>query len=231
VSRRFVDLAHEIVSGRPGHPGLPVPRVEPWRSHLASRADYAGQAEFEITRLFLVGNTGTSIDSPYHRFPAAPDVADLPLEQVAGVPGRRIDVAGADGARSIRLPEPLGELSGMAALFRTGWDAHWGSEAYWHGAPFIGRALAARLAEVRVAIVGIDGPNVDDTDDPSRPAHTLLLGAGIPVVEHLRGLDGLPDRGFRFYAVPAPIRGAAALPVRAFAETGLPGPETDTDAG
>jgi kynurenine formamidase len=218
VTGRLVDLSHVIVSGRPGHPGLPVPRVEPWRSHAASRPDYDGQAEFEITRLFLVGNTGTSLDSPYHRYPSAPDVADLPLERLAGRPGRVVDVGSGVSGRAIDLPGALDDLAGAALLLRTGWDARWGFETYWRDAPFVPHDLARRLVEADVAIVGIDGPNVDDTGDPARPAHTLLLRAGIPIVEHLCGLDRLPAQGFRFFAVPAPIRAAAALPVRAYAE-------------
>jgi arylformamidase len=216
ATRRFIDLSHDIISGQPGYPGLPVPRVEPWKTHAASRSDYDGQAEFQITRLFLVGNTGTSIDSPYHRFPRGADIADLALERIAAVPARRV-AADVSADRSIRLAGPIDEMAGMGLLLRTGWDARLGTDAYWHGAPFVGRSLARRLVDAGIAIVGIDGPNIDDTTDPTRPAHTLLLDAGIPIVEHLRGLDGLPDTGFRFFAVPAPIRGASASPVRAFA--------------
>ena len=217
---RFVDLSHPIESGSPGYPGLPVPRVEPWRSHAASRPDYGGQAEFEITRLFLVGNTGTHLDSPRHRFPGAPDIADLPLERLAALPGRCLD---ADGRLGIDARLADGDHAGTAVLVRSGWDRHRGTDAYWRGAPFLARALAERLVAAGVALVGIDGPNIDDVADASRPAHTLLLGAGIPVVEHLRGLGGLPASGFRFFAVPAPVRTAAAMPVRAFAIVDRPG--------
>lgn len=213
MSRRLVDLSHPIVSGRPGYPGLPIPRVEPWRTHAASRADYDGQAEFEITRLFFVGNTGTSLDSPRHRFAAAPDIAALPLDRIADLPGRTVDLA--DGRLDpTALPD---DLADAAVLFRTRWDRYWGTEAYWGGAPSLARPVAERLVALGVALVGIDGPNVDDRSDPARPAHTLLLGAGIPVVEHLRGLESLPGTGFRFFAVPAPVRDAATMPVRAFA--------------
>ena len=218
MTGRLIDLSHVIVSGRAGYPGLPVPRVEPWLSHVASRATYGGQAEFEITRLFLVGNTGTYLDSPRHRFADAADVADLPLDRLAGLPALRLDVPGGSGGRSIELSGSLDHLAGAAVLLRTGWDARWGTARYWEPAPHVGRSLAGRLVTAGVALVGIDGPNVDDTRDLSRPAHTLLLGAGIPIVEHLRGLERVPDRGSRFSAIPAPIRGATTLPVRAFAE-------------
>jgi len=65
--------------------------------------------------------------------------------------------------------------------------------------------------------VGIDCANIDDMADPARPAHTTLLGAGIPIVEHLRGLEQLPPEGFRFFAVPPAIRGGTSFAVRAFA--------------
>ena len=219
AARRVVDLSHDIVSGRPGYPGLPVPRVEPWKSHAASRADYGGQAEFEITRLFLVGSTGTYLDSPYHRFASAPDIAGLGVERLVGLPGRIVDVTAAPhrpiGASRLAADR---DVTGHALLLRTGWDARWGTDAYWSGAPFVTRELAERLVAAGVALVGIDGPNVDDTADPSRPAHTVLLGAGIPIVEHLRGLDALPPVGFRFSAVPPRIHGVATFPVRAYAE-------------
>jgi kynurenine formamidase len=75
-----------------------------------------------------------------------------------------------------------------------------------------------RLIAARVRLVGVDFGNVDDTGDLSRPAHTGLLGAGIPIVENLRGLGRLPREGFVFSAPPLGIVHGAAFPVRAFAE-------------
>ena len=214
---RLVDLSHAIESGQPGYPGLPGPRVEAYLTRAASRANYQGQAEFEISRIDMVGNTGTYLDSPYHRFEGRPDIAELPLEAVAGLPGRRLDGRLGPDGRIVELDLPPG-LAGTAVLIRTGWDARWGTPAYWEPGPFVGSAAVAALIEARVALVGVDFWNVDDTGDPARPAHTRFLDAGILIVEHLRGLDQLPAAGFRFSAVPAPIRGAASLPVRAFAE-------------
>jgi arylformamidase len=214
---RLVDLSHPIVSGEPGYPGLPVPRVEAWLSHAASRSRYAGQAEFEISRVFLVGNTGTYLDSPRHRFAGRLDVADLPLERLAGLPGVCLDARFTARRRAVVVDLPP-DVAGQAVLLRTGWDRRWGTPRYWEPGPFVSRDLAASLVAAGAALVGVDGWNVDDTEDPSRPAHTVLLDAGVPIVEHLAGLRALPPSGFRFFAVPAPIRGAATLPVRAFAE-------------
>lgn len=213
---RLVDLSHPVVSGEDAYPGLPAARIEPHLAHAASAAHYAGAATFEITRLFLVGNTGTYLDSPFHRHPGLPDISDLPLDVLAGLPGVVLDVA-PDAGRAMRPDLPAG-LAGHAVLLRTGWDRRRGTPAYWEPAPFVPREVANALVDARVALVGTDTWNVDDTGDPARPAHTALLGAGIPIVEHLRGLDRLPARGFRFTAVPAPVRGAASMPVRAFAE-------------
>lgn len=221
----LVDLAHTIDPDRPWNPHLPTPRVEAWRSHLASRPDYGGLAEFEISRLFFVGNTGTSIDSPRHRYPAAADVADLPAWRLVGPPGRRVDArpSGPPGAIG---PEQLpDDLAGAAVLLWTGWDRRIRTTSYWRHAPYLGRTAAERLVAAGAAIVGIDAPNVDDIGDPSRPAHTVLLGAGIPILEHLRGLEALPPAGFHLYVLPAPFHGATAMPVRVVAEVHRDGPD------
>ncbi|HSK93430.1 MAG TPA: cyclase family protein [Candidatus Angelobacter sp.] len=214
---RFIDLSHPVATGVVGYPGLPAPRIEPHISHEASRPTYAGAAEFEITRVFMVGNSGTYLDSPYHRFPDGPDVAGLPLSSLAGLRGRVLEAGPGSGSRRIELEVPP-DVGGAAVLLRTRWDRHRATEAYWRPAPFVPRELAERLVALEVALVGIDAWNIDDVEDPVRPAHTTLLHAGIPIVEHLTGLDRLPPAGFRFTAVPAPIVGAASLPVRAYAE-------------
>lgn len=214
----LIDLSHPIRSGMAAYPGFPAPRVEPFISHRSSRPLYEGQAEFEITRLFMVGNTGTYLDSPYHRHAEAADIGRLPLESLAGLPGRLVRAgsgAGTDRALALELAD---DMAGSAVLIRTGWDERWGTEAYWQPGPYLDAAVAQRLVDIGVALVGVDFWNIDDTHDPARPAHTQLLGAGIPIVEHLTRLGQLPAAGFRFFAVPAPILGAASMPIRAFAE-------------
>lgn len=214
---RRVDLSHPIEAGMATYPGLPGPVVTDFLSRVASRPLYGGQAEFAITRIDLVGNTGTYVDAPFHRFADGNDVAALLLDRIAGVPGVVVRPDLALG-RAIG-PDALADvpIAGRAVLFETGWSAHWRTPRYFAPHPFLTAATAALLGDGGATLVGIDSLNVDDTDDPSRPVHTTLLGAGIPVVEHLRGLDQLPPSGFRFFAVPAPVRGAGSFPVRAFA--------------
>ncbi len=213
----LVDLAHVVESGAVGYPGLPVPRIEPYISHAASRSQYGGLAEFEISRVFMVGNTGTYLDSPYHRFPGAADVAALPLGSLAGLPGRCLVARLALDGREVQVDVPA-DARGAAVLIRTGWDERWGTRSYWEPGPYLTAAMAEQLVDGRVSLVGVDFWNVDDARDPSRPVHTILLRAGIPIVEHLTGLGQVTGERFRFFAVPAPIVGAASLPVRAFAE-------------
>ena len=82
---------------------------------------------------------------------------------------------------------------------------------------FLTRAGAEWLAAHGAALVGIDALNIDDTEDGSLPVRTLLLAAGVPVVEHLTGLGQLPPAGARFTAVPLRIEGFGSIRVRAFA--------------
>ncbi len=211
ATSRFVDLSHPIESGQPGYPGLPAPRIEAYLTRAASRANYQDQAEFEISRIEMVGNTGTYLDSPYHRFEGRPDVAELPLETVTGLPGHRLDGRLGPDGRSVALDLPSG-LAGAAVLIRTGWDARWGTPAYWEPGPFVGAVAVGALIEANVALVGVDFWNVDDTGDPARPAHTRLLDAGILIVEHLRGLGPASGDGLPVQRRPRPDPGRRVAP-------------------
>jgi kynurenine formamidase len=213
---RFVDLSHAIRDGLVTYPGLPPPAIGDHLSREASRAHYAPGTEFHIARIEMVTNTGTYVDAPSHRFEGMPDVGDLPLERLAGLDG--VVLAAAPGARAIGPERVRGaDVRGRAVLFHTGWDRHFGAPAYGEGHPFLTRATAEALRDGGAALVGIDSLNVDDTQDGARPAHTLLLGAGICVVEHLTNLSSLPAAGFRFFAVPPRVKGVGSFPVRAFA--------------
>lgn len=217
MAAELVDLAHPIHDGMAAYPGLPAARVRPVVTHAASRARYAGQAEFCLTEVAFASNTGTYLDSPWHRHPDGPDVGALPLEALAALPGVVLDGVGdASGALDVDLRDE-GSLTGHAVLVRTGWDAHWGADRYWRG-PHLSRDAVEQLAAAGPALVGVDFANVDDTADPVRPAHTILLGAGVLVVEHLARLDRLPHRGFVLHCVPLAVRGAASMPVRPYAE-------------
>ncbi len=213
---RLIDVSHTIEHGMVTYPGLPVPTISDWLSRDASQTRYAAGTTFQIGKIELLANTGTYIDAPFHRYEGGRDVADYPLEAVANLEGivvratertRRALDAGVFRGREVR---------GKAVLVHTGWDVHWRTERYGTGHPFLTRAAAEYLIAAGAALVGIDSLNIDDAADGACPAHTLLLGAGIPIVEHLCGLRELPDDGFRFFAVPVKVRGMGSFPVRAF---------------
>lgn len=219
----LVDLSHVIEHGLVTYPGLPGPIICDYLSREASRARYAPGVEFQIGKIEMVANTGTYVDAPFHRYADGADIARLPLESLAGLDGIVVhDRTGAIGTRAVG-PEAFAglDLTGKAVLVHTGWDTHWGTPAYLSGHPFLTAAAADELVLRGAALVGIDSLNIDDVEDAARPVHSALLGAGIPIVEHLCNLDSLPEGGFRFSAVPARVAGMGSWPVRAFAA--LPG--------
>jgi len=185
-------------------------------SREASRAAYEPGTEFQIGRIDMVGNTGTYLDTPFHRYADGEDLSDVGLERVAGLPGlvvRAPDVMAIDAGRFA-----ASELRGRAVLIHTGWARHWRTDAYFENHPFLTDDAAVLLVEAGAALVGIDSHNIDDTRTRARPAHTRLLGAGIPICEHMRGLELVPDTGFRFTAAPPKVKAFGTFPVRAFAE-------------
>jgi arylformamidase len=219
MSRRLIDVSHEIEAGMITYPGLPAPVVSDYLSRDSSRSRYAVGTTFQIGRIEMIANTGTYIDAPFHRFEDGIDLSGLPLERLADVEGLVIDATGRDG-REIDEGYFQGlDLRDRAVLIRTSWDAHWRTPQYGEGAPFVTRRAAELLVEAAPSLVGIDSVNIDDAQDGSRPAHTLLLGAGIPIVEHLCNLNKLPARGFLFHCVPVKFRGVGTFPVRAYAVT------------
>lgn len=199
------------------YPGLPSPAVEAIVTHEASRERYEGKAEFLLGRYEMAGNTGTYIDVPYHRFPAAADLAGVGLASLAGLAGI-VAEAPARGHKPVDLGLDAAEVRGRAVLVLTGWSERFGTDAYWDLAPFLSPGSLDLLTGAGAALVGVDFWNVDDVADPARPAHTRLLEAGIPIVENLADLASLPRTGFRFTAAPPRIAGGASFPVRAFAE-------------
>jgi arylformamidase len=214
--RELIDLSQVIADGTITYPGLPAPVITDHLGREESRERYAPGYEFQIGRIDMVANTGTYLDTPFHRFADGHDLAGLDLARVVGVPGVVIDATGEQEAGA-GLLEGL-ELGGRAVLFRTGWDQHWGTERY--GAsdhPFIAVATAERLVEAGVAVVGIDSVNIDDTRTGERPIHSALLGAGIPIVEHLCHLEAIGERPFTFTAAPPAVSGMGTFPVRAVA--------------
>jgi kynurenine formamidase len=214
---RTVDLSHVIEDGLITYQGLPAPVICDFLTREASRAIYADGTEFQIGKIELISNTGTYLDTPFHRFADGVDLSELSLNVSANLPGVLVDATGRDG-RSIDVDAFSGvEVAGRAVLVRTGWDAHWRTDAYFEGHPFLTERAAVDLVAQGAVLVGIDSYNIDDTGDMRRPVHTTLLGAGIPIVEHMTGLARLPASGFRFTATPPKIKGMGTFPVRAFA--------------
>ncbi len=213
---RLIEVSHRIEEGMETYPGLPAPRAEVLLDYEASRAHYDGKAEFLIASLHLCGNTGTYVDSPAHRFRGAADLARLPLSSVAHVPAVRIDVTGY-GRRGIGPDAFAGrELEGCAVLFHTGWARHWRTPGYFEPNPFLTADACDALVAAGVRFAGIDSLNIDDVLDPARPAHTKLLGAGVPVCEHMTNLADVPETGGFLHAVPIAWSGGATFPVRAY---------------
>ena len=212
----FVDLSHTIEHGMITYPGLPGPLICDYLSREASRARYAPGVEFHIGKIEMVANTGTYIDSPFHRYADGKDLSALPLEALAGL--EAIVVRGPGAGRAVGREALEGrDLGGKAVLVRTGWDVHWGTPTYLDGNPFLTAEAADYLVREGAVLVGIDSLNIDDIKDLARPVHSILLGAEIPIVEHLCNLGPLPASGFRFSAVPAKVAGFGTWPVRAFA--------------
>jgi kynurenine formamidase len=215
----LIDLSHAIEPGMPVYPGLPAPIFTTVFTHeeSAARGLYAPGTTFQIAALSLGGNTGTYIDAPFHRHPTKADLAGLRLEQLADLSGLLVDATSVEG-RAIDAPIFAGrEVAGKAVLIRTNWSRRWGSLAYWAPGPFLTADGARWLAERGAALVGIDSWNIDDTGDPERPAHTILLGADVVICEHMCALDQLPASGFRFSALAPRIAGGTSFPVRAYA--------------
>ncbi len=219
---QLVDLSHTIESGMTTYPGLPAPVVCDYLSREASRGRYAAGTEFQIGRIELVANTGTYLDSPFHRYPGGVDIAELDLARLTELDAVVVRTAGMAGKAIDRAAFAHADVEGRAVLVHTGWDAHWRTPRYLEDHPHLTRAAAAFLVENGAALVGIDSLNIDDTSGGERPVHSLLLAAGIPIVEHLRGLAQVPTSGLRFSAVPAKVRGMGSFPVRAYATVPAP---------
>lgn len=219
---RIVDLSHPIRAGLVTYPGLPAPVITPHLTREDSRAKYAPGTEFAMDVVTMIGNTGTYLDSPFHRYAEGADLAGLDLATLVGLRAEvvRFDQSTDASARGIRPESFAGrDLRGAAVLLHTGWDRHFGTAEYAHGAPFLTAEGARALIDAGATLVGIDSLNIDDTESGGeRPAHTLLLGAGVHVVEHLTRLGDVPERGAFFTAAPPAFEGFGTFPVRAFAE-------------
>jgi len=218
MPKQLIDLSHTIEHGLITYKGLPAPVICDFLSREQSRQHYAPGTEFQIGKIEMVANTGTYLDSPFHRYEDGKDLSQLELTSLADLDGILV-VGGNDPDGREITPAAFDGLKvkGRAVLVRTDWDAHWRTDKYFDGHPFLTKEAAQLLADHGAALVGIDSYNIDDTADLSRPAHTILLGAGIPIVEHMCKLKHLPAEGFKFFAAPVKVKGFGTFPVRAFA--------------
>lgn len=218
--RRLVDLSHTIRAGMVTYPGLPGPAITPHLTRAASAALYAPGTTFAIDSITMVGNTSTYLDTPFHRFAEGADLSGLDLATLVDLPAEVLHLTD-NPTRSVPVDAFEGrEIQGRAVLIHTGWDRHFGTPQYGVDAPFLSEGAARYLVEAGALLVGIDSVNIDDASPEAggtRPAHTMLLGAGVHVIEHLTNLGALPERGARFTAVPPKVAGFGTFPVRAFA--------------
>ncbi|ABF40513.1 putative cyclase [Candidatus Koribacter versatilis Ellin345] len=212
--KKLIDLSHTVEQGVVTYKGLPAPVMCDFLSREDSREIYAEGTEFQIGKIEMVANTGTYVDSPFHRFADGCDLSELRLEQLADLESVVVRVSGR------RVPASAFadlDVRGKAVLVHTGWARHWATEQYFEGHTFLAEDAAVWLRDAGAVLVGIDSYNIDDTNDGRRPLHTTLLGAGIPICEHMCNLEALPESGFRFSAVPVKVKGMGTFPVRAWA--------------
>jgi kynurenine formamidase len=231
-TKQLIDLSHTISHGLITYKGLPAPIICDFLSREQSKQHYAPGTQFQIGKIEMVANTGTYLDSPFHRYEDGKDLSELELTSLANLDGIAVRAKG-EGQRAEGQEQSGGsqveraidagafkglDVQGKAVLVHTGWSKNWRTDQYFEGThPFLTKDAAQFLADQGVALVGIDSYNIDDTADLSRPAHSILLAAGIPIVEHMCNLDQLPKDGFRFFAVPVKVKGMGTFPVRAFA--------------
>jgi len=212
----IIDLSHPLEAGMPSYPGLPAPKFNVFLSHRDTprHAQYAAGVSFQITGFEMGGNTGTYVDAPFHRHPEGIDLLHLPLEKMVNVPGILVKVnpegpIGAEHFRNI-------DVDAKAVLIRTDWSKRWRRDYFFSG-PYLTAEACDSLVQSGATMVGIDCANIDNMKDPERPAHTILLAGGVPIVENLRSLDKLSGKRFRFFAAPLAIEYGTSVPVRAFA--------------
>lgn len=212
---QLIDLSHTVEAGMITYKGIPAPIICDYLSREASKQLYGPDTSFHIGKIELVANTGTYLDSPFHRYADGKDLSELPLESIAQLPGICINALGksvidADSFKDF-------DLQGKAVLIHTGWDQHWRTDQYFENFPYLTAAAAQHLKDAGATLVGIDSYNIDSTADGKRPVHSILLGADIPIVEHMCNLGQLGDRDFTFHAVPVKIKQFGTFPVRAYA--------------
>lgn len=213
---KLIDLSHTIEHGMVTYKGLPAPLICDYLSREASREHYADGTTFHIGKIEMVANTGTYLDSPFHRYADGKDLSELPLASLVDLRGVMVSAPSDRRALGAELFHGIG-VAGCAVLVHTGWDRYWRSDQYFEGHPYLTREAAVYLRDAGAKLVGIDSLNIDDTADGARPVHSILLHAEIPIIEHMCGLDALVGKHFRFHAAPVKVKHFGTFPVRAYA--------------
>jgi arylformamidase len=216
MPNKLIDLSHTVAHGLVTYKGLPAPIICDYLSREASRKLYAPGTEFQIGKIEMVANTGTYLDSPFHRYADGKDLSQLALEKLADLPAIKIQARHKQSIDASDFPRNVA-LAGEAVLVETGWSENWNTPQYYEGYPFLTEDAARFLSDSCVALVGIDSHNIDAAQDLRRPVHSILLANEIPIVEHMTNLTALPANNFSFFAVPVKIKGFGTFPVRAFA--------------
>ncbi len=212
----LIDLSHTVEDGMITYKGLPAPIVCDYLSREASRKLYAPGTEFQIGKIEMVANTGTYLDSPFHRYADGKDLSELSLDRLANLEAVVVRWDPGKGVRSAPRYSIAGrcvarQFSSTPAGRPTG-----GPTATSRVIPSSPETLLLISCWQGRLSLGIDSYNIDDTGDLTRPVHSRLLRDDIPIVEHMAGLDRLPDVGSRFFAVPVKVKGMGTFPVRAF---------------
>jgi kynurenine formamidase len=215
-ARTLVDLSHTVAHGLITYKGLPAPIICDYLSREASKKHYAAGVQFQIGKIEMVANTGTYLDSPFHRYENGKDLSQLDLKKLANLPAIKITALNQHAIDASYFPQKE-NLQGKAILVETGWSNNWNTPQYFEGHPFLTEDAAKFLADSKVALVGIDSHNIDDIQDLRRPVHSILLKQEIPIVEHMTNLAALPQKDFAFFAAPVRVKGFGTFPVRAFA--------------
>lgn len=215
--KSLIDLSHTVEEGLVTYKGLPAPVICDFLSREASKEIYADGTTFQIGKIEMCSNTGTYLDSPFHRYESGKDLSELDLESLAALEGVKIKIGLDVTAIDASYFEGI-EVRGKAVLIQTDWSRHWNTEQYYKGHPFLTADAAEHLKQNGAKLVGIDTYNIDDVSGKERPVHTILLGAEILIVEHMCALESVPESGFEFYAVPVKVKGFGTFPVRAFAQ-------------
>lgn len=217
VEEFLIDLSHTIEDDLITYKGLPAPHICDYLSREQSQHNYDGDTSFQIGKIEMVTNTGTYIDCPFHRFADGKDMSQTVLKDFAQLNTVMIHIPFTETLEITEDHLKNREIRNKAVLIQTGWDRHWNTELYYQDHPYLTEKAAIYLRDCNVTLVGIDSHNIDDTSGRTSPVHTVLLGAGILIVEHLCNLDKLPAENFTFTAAPPKFKGVGTFPVRAFA--------------